>query len=108
IIIFRPLATEQIERIVDLQLARLDKLLADRKITLDVTPEAKRLLAEESYDPALGARPLKRSIQRLIQNPLAMAVLEGTFGDGDAIVVRPDGKGGLEFSNEPAKETVGA
>ena len=108
IIIFRPLGTEQIEKIVDLQLARLDKLLADRKITLEVTPEAKHLLAEEGYDPALGARPLKRSIQRLIQNPLAMAVLAGKFGDGDAIVARPDGKGGLEFSNEPARETVGA
>jgi ATP-dependent Clp protease ATP-binding subunit ClpB len=108
IIIFHPLGTEQIERIVDLQLARLEKLLADRKITLDVTPEAKRLLAEEGYDPAFGARPLKRSIQRLIQNPLAMAVLEGKFGDGDVIVVRPDGRGGLEFSNEPARETVGA
>jgi ATP-dependent Clp protease ATP-binding subunit ClpB len=66
------------------------------------------VLAEEGYDPSFGARPLKRSIQRLIQNPLALAVLEGRFGDGDAIVVRPDGKGGLEFSNEPAKETVGA
>jgi ATP-dependent Clp protease ATP-binding subunit ClpB len=108
IIIFHPLSTEQIEKIVDLQLKRLDKLLADRKITLEVTPEAKRLLAEEGYDPAFGARPLKRSIQRLIQNPLAMAVLEGKFGDGDVIVVRPDGKGGLEFSNEPARETVGA
>ncbi|MFI5230528.1 MAG: AAA family ATPase [Gemmatimonadales bacterium] len=108
IVVFRPLGTEQIARIVDLQLARLDKLLADRKITLEVTPEAKHLLAEEGYDPALGARPLKRSIQRLIQNPLAMAVLEGKFGDGDAIVVRPDGKGALEFSNEPARETVGA
>jgi ATP-dependent Clp protease ATP-binding subunit ClpB len=108
IIIFRPLGTEQIEKIVDLQLARLDRLLAERKITLEVTPEAKRLLAEEGYDPALGARPLKRSIQRLIQNPLAMAVLAGKFGDGDAIVARPDGKGGLEFSNEPARETVGA
>ena len=72
-----------------------------------MTPEAKRLLAEEGYDPAFGARPLKRSIQRLIQNPLAMAVLEGRFSDGDAIVVRPDGKGGLEFSNEPARETSG-
>jgi ATP-dependent Clp protease ATP-binding subunit ClpB len=108
IIIFHPLGTDQIEKIVDLQLARLDRLLADRKITLDVTPEAKRLLAEEGYDPAFGARPLKRSIQRLIQNPLALAVLEGKFADGDVIVVRPDGKGGLEFSNEPARETVGA
>jgi ATP-dependent Clp protease ATP-binding subunit ClpB len=108
IIIFHPLSTEQIEKIVDLQLKRLDRLLADRKITLEVTPDAKRLLAEEGYDPAFGARPLKRSIQRLIQNPLAMAVLEGKFGDGDVIVARPDGKGGLEFSNEPARETVGA
>jgi ATP-dependent Clp protease ATP-binding subunit ClpB len=108
IIIFRPLGTEQIERIVDLQLKRMEKLLADRKITLELTPEAKRLLAEEGYDPAFGARPLKRTIQRLIQNPLAMAVLEGRFSDGDALVARPDGHGGLEFSNEPARETVGA
>jgi ATP-dependent Clp protease ATP-binding subunit ClpB len=108
IIIFHPLGTDQIEKIVDLQLVRLDRLLADRKMSLDVTPEAKRLLAEEGYDPAFGARPLKRSIQRMIQNPLALAVLEGKFSDGDVIVVRPDGKGGLEFSNEPARETVGA
>jgi len=108
IIIFHPLGTDQIEKIVDLQLVRLDRLLADRKMSLEVTPDAKRLLAEEGYDPAFGARPLKRSIQRLIQNPLAMAVLEGKFSDGDVIVVRPDGKGGLEFSNEPARETVGA
>ena len=77
IIIFRPLGTEQIEQIVDLQLERLEKLLAERKITLELTPEAKRVLAEEGYDPAFGARPLKRAIQRLMQNPLAMAVLEG-------------------------------
>jgi ATP-dependent Clp protease ATP-binding subunit ClpB len=108
IIIFRPLGTEEIGRIVDIQLERLKKMLAERKITIEVTPEAKRLLAEEGYDPSFGARPLKRSIQRLIQNPLALAVLEGRFSDGDAIVVRPDGKGALEFSNEPAKETVGA
>jgi len=108
IIIFHPLGTEQIEKIVDLQLARLRKTLAERKITVDVTPEAKRVLAEEGYDPAFGARPLKRSIQRLIQNPLALAILEGRFTDGDAIVIRPDGKGALEFSNEPARETVGA
>src|SRR5262245_9207963 len=108
IIIFHPLGTDEIEKIVDLQLERLRKLLAERKITIDVTPEAKRVLAEEGYDPAFGARPLKRSIQRLIQNPLALAVLDGRFGEGDAIIVRPDGKGGLEFSNEPARETVGA
>jgi ATP-dependent Clp protease ATP-binding subunit ClpB len=108
IIIFRPLGMEQIEKIVDLQLDRVRKLLAERKMTLDVTPEAKRVLGEDGFDPAFGARPLKRSIQRLIQNPLAMAVLEGRFGEGDSIVVRPDGTGGLEFSNEPSKATVGA
>jgi len=108
VIIFRPLSTDDIERIVDIQLVRLRKLLEERKIGLEVTTEAKRLLAEEGYDPAFGARPLKRSIQRLIQNPLALAVLEGRFSDGDMIVVRPNGKGGLEFSNEPARETVGA
>jgi ATP-dependent Clp protease ATP-binding subunit ClpB len=108
IIIFRPLSTDDIEHIVDLQLNRLKKLLAERKISLDVTPEAKRVLAEEGYDPAFGARPLKRSIQRMIQNPLALAVLEGRFSEGDAIVVRPNGKGALEFASEPARETVGA
>ena len=107
IIIFHPLGTEQIEKIVDLQLARLEKLLADRKMTLEVTPEAKRVLAEEGYDPAFGARPLKRSIQRLIQNPLALAVLEGKFADGDTIVVRPNGKGGLEFANDGVREAAG-
>jgi ATP-dependent Clp protease ATP-binding subunit ClpB len=108
IIIFHPLAMDQIEHIVDLQLERLKTLLADRKITLELTPDAKRVLAEEGFDPAFGARPLKRSIQRMIQNPLAMLILEGKFGDGDAIVVKPDGKGGLAFSNEPERETVGA
>jgi ATP-dependent Clp protease ATP-binding subunit ClpB len=108
IIIFHPLSTEDIAQIVDLQLERLRRMLAERRMSIDVTPEAKRLLAEDGYDPAFGARPLKRSIQRLVQNPLALAVLEGKFGDGDAIVARPDGNGALEFSNEPAKETVGA
>ena len=82
--------------------------MAERKISLDVNPEAKRVLAEEGYDPAFGARPLKRSIQRMIQNPLALAVLEGRFSEGDAIVVRPNGKGALEFASQRARETVGA
>ncbi|HKN65019.1 MAG TPA: ATP-dependent chaperone ClpB, partial [Gemmatimonadaceae bacterium] len=97
IVVFRPLAQDQIEKIVDLQLKRLEKLLADRKITILVTPEAKKVLAEEGYDPAFGARPLKRSIQRLIQNPLAMAVLDGRFNDGDTIVVDVDGSGHLQM-----------
>ena len=97
VIIFRPLGQEQIEKIVDIQLKRLEKLLADRKITILVTPEAKHVLAEEGYDPAFGARPLKRSIQRLIQNPLAMAVLDGRFNDGDTVVVDVDGSGHLQM-----------
>jgi ATP-dependent Clp protease ATP-binding subunit ClpB len=97
VIIFRPLSTEDIEKIVDLQLQRLEKLLADRKITIELTPEAKRLIAEEGYDPAFGARPLKRAIQRLLQNPLALAVLEGRFLEGDHILVTVNGQGALEF-----------
>ena len=108
IIIFRPLAPEQIEKIVDLQLQRLRKLLADKKITLEVTPEAKQLIAEEGYDPAFGARPLKRAIQNLIQNPLAMAVLEGRFHDGDQVLVRPNGKGGLVLEKAGTAMPVGA
>jgi ATP-dependent Clp protease ATP-binding subunit ClpB len=76
----------------------LEKLLADRKLTLKLTPEAREVIATEGYDPAFGARPLKRAIQRLLQNPLAMAVLEGRFSDGDHIVVGVDQKGELTFT----------
>jgi ATP-dependent Clp protease ATP-binding subunit ClpB len=98
IVIFRPLGEAQIATIVDLQLIRMAKLLAEKKITLTVTDEAKQLLAMEGYDPAFGARPLKRAIQRLVQNPLAMALLEGKFKDGDAIVARAAG-GHLVFES---------
>jgi ATP-dependent Clp protease ATP-binding subunit ClpB len=85
-VIFRPLGREHISRIVELQLTRLRKLLAERKITIELSDTAKEFLAEEGYDPAFGARPLKRAIQRYIQNPLALAILDGKFGDGDHIV----------------------
>ncbi|MGI8400917.1 MAG: type VI secretion system ATPase TssH, partial [Gemmatimonadaceae bacterium] len=104
IIIFRPLGKPEIEHIIDLQLGKLEKLLADRKLTLALTPEAREVLATEGYDPAFGARPLKRAIQRLLQNPLALAVLEGKFGEGDHIVVDRDPKGELTFGK--AKETA--
>jgi ATP-dependent Clp protease ATP-binding subunit ClpB len=87
IIVFKPLGTEQLTTIVELQLRRLERMLAERKITLQVTDTAKQLIAEEGHDPAYGARPLKRAIQRLVQNPLAMHVLEGEFNDGDTVVV---------------------
>ncbi len=91
IVIFRPLGEAQIGHIVGLQLHRLDKLLADRKITLTLSDEAKALIATEGYEPAFGARPLKRAIQRLLQNPLALALLEGKFKDGDRIVAKVAG-----------------
>ncbi len=87
VIIFRPLSAEDIEHIVDLQLARVEKLLADRKLTLEVTPAAKQLIVSDGYDPVYGARPLKRAIQRLLQNPLALAVLEGKYQEGDRVRV---------------------
>ncbi len=99
IIVFHQLGEAEIEHIVELQLTRMDKLLGEKKLTLELTPEAKSLLAHDGYDPAYGARPLKRAIQRLVQNPLAMAVLEGKFKDGDKIkaVVR-----GAELAFEKA------
>jgi ATP-dependent Clp protease ATP-binding subunit ClpB len=87
VIIFRPLGQDEIARIVDLQIARVARLVADRKLSLEVTPAAKALIAAEGYDPVYGARPLKRAIQRLMQNPLALAVLEGKYGEGDLIKV---------------------
>jgi ATP-dependent Clp protease ATP-binding subunit ClpB len=88
IIVFRPLGREELRQIVDLQLERLKRLLQDRDIELIVTEEAEDLVAQEGYDPAFGARPLKRAIQRLIQNPLALQILDGEFHDGDTILVR--------------------
>jgi len=97
IIIFRPLGQEEIARIVDLQLTRFAKLLADKKLALDITPAARTLLAREGYDPAFGARPLKRTIQRLLQNPLALALLQGEYAEGDTVQVDAAGEG-LHFS----------
>jgi ATP-dependent Clp protease ATP-binding subunit ClpB len=97
ITVFQALGREHIRKIVDLQLAHLRKRLADRGITLEVTTAAKDALAKEGYDPAYGARPLKRLIQREAQNPLAVALLEGKFKDGDTVRVDVDRKGKLTF-----------
>src|SRR5919205_469691 len=85
IIVFRPLSRSQIGQIVEIQLGRLRKLLADRKLTLELTPAARAKLAEEGYDPVYGARPLKRVIQQRLQNPLALRLLQGDFHEGDTI-----------------------
>ncbi len=92
IVVFKALGREEIGRIVKIQAAYLMKRLADKRITLTLSPAAEELLAREGYDPVYGARPLKRTIQRLIQDPLALKLLEGEFKDGDAIVA--DAKGG--------------
>jgi ATP-dependent Clp protease ATP-binding subunit ClpB len=93
VIVFKPLTQEQLGSIVDIQLARLRKRLEERKVTLVVTDNAKRLLIERGWDPVYGARPLKRAIQRLVQDPLAMLLLEGKFADGDTVNVDAvDGK----------------
>jgi ATP-dependent Clp protease ATP-binding subunit ClpB len=93
VVVFHPLSEAHIVRIVDLQAAQLAGLVAARGMTLDLTPEARRLLAERGYDPVFGARPLKRVIQRLLQNPIAAAILEGRFAEGDTIVARREGDG---------------
>jgi ATP-dependent Clp protease ATP-binding subunit ClpB len=108
IVVFRPLGTEEIGRIIDLQLARLEKLLADRRLTIEITPAAKRVIATEGYDPAYGARPLKRALQRMVQNPLAMGVLDGRFKEGDHIVVDTGEGGALTFTVAPAPAPAAA
>jgi ATP-dependent Clp protease ATP-binding subunit ClpB len=87
IVVFDQLTREQLAEIVELQLVRLRKRLADRKIELELTPAAKELLAEVGWDPTFGARPLKRALQRLVENPLAIALLDGGFGEGDTILI---------------------
>jgi len=87
IVIFHPLDERHIEQIVDIQLGRLRKLLGDRKLTLELTEQAKRHLAQVGYDPAFGARPLKRAIQHELQDPLSLAILEGRYREGDTVRV---------------------
>ena len=91
IIVFNNLREEHLAKIVDLQLERVEALLADKRIGLVVTGEARALIVSQGYDRQFGARPMKRAIQRLIQDPLAMAVLEGRFGEGDTVRVERDG-----------------
>src|SRR6187551_203991 len=92
VVVFDALTREQLADIVDLQLGRLRDRLAERRLSLEVTDAAKEALAEEGWDPAYGARPLKRAIQRLVENPLALELLEGRFAEGD--VVRVDAADG--------------
>jgi ATP-dependent Clp protease ATP-binding subunit ClpB len=87
IVEFHALTRQQIDEIVDQQIARLRTRLAERGLGLDLTDEAREAIAEAGWDPAYGARPLKRAIQRLVENPLALRLLEGDFADGDRVRV---------------------
>jgi ATP-dependent Clp protease ATP-binding subunit ClpB len=89
-IVFHPLGKEQLTRIVDVQLAHLRKRLKQRGLSLVLSDAAKKLLADEGYDPTLGARPLKRVIQQRLENPLAQQILSGDFAEGDTIRVDAD------------------
>ena len=86
-IVFHPLGREHMMRILEIQVARLTRRLADRKIVVELTQAAKDQLVAEGYDPVYGARPLKRTLQRRVLDPLALRVLEGEFREGDHVVV---------------------
>ena len=110
IIIFSPLGKEQLVKIVDLRLEDVRRLLADRKISLELTDAARDLLFAEGYDPNFGARPLKRAIQKLIQDPLALKILDGEVLHGDHVAVDADTMSGkMKFTvSERVRETVKA
>jgi ATP-dependent Clp protease ATP-binding subunit ClpB len=104
IVLFRPLGKDQIEHIIELQMRNVVKLLSERKITLKLTSAAKTLLFREGFDPAYGARPMKRAIQRLIQDPLALKLLDGEVRSGDTVLVDADSRGDeMKFAREEAK-----
>jgi ATP-dependent Clp protease ATP-binding subunit ClpB len=100
IVIFHPLGDEQLTHIVDLRLKDLQNLLADRKITLELTEEARKAIFKAGYDRAYGARPLKRAIQRMVQDKLAVKILDGSVLHGDHVLVTASKSGTLEFKVE--------
>jgi ATP-dependent Clp protease ATP-binding subunit ClpB len=109
IILFHRLKRDQMSRIVEIQLRRLSRLLEDRKITLTLDPAAREWLADKGYDPAYGARPLKRAIQKAVQDPLAELILSGKIKDGEAVKVSvAPGKQSLAFNGEAAPERAAA
>jgi ATP-dependent Clp protease ATP-binding subunit ClpA len=107
IIVFHALTDADLAAIVDLLLADLSRRLASQDLTLELTPAARALIAREGHDPAFGARPLKRTIQRLVENPFARALLEGQFRPGDHVIADADVIGGtLVFSTDRASVAV--
>jgi ATP-dependent Clp protease ATP-binding subunit ClpB len=107
IVVFRPLTRADIGRIVEIQLERLRKLMAERQLTLELTEAARESVADAGYDPVYGARPLKRALQRMIQDPLATRVLKGEFAPGDHVMVDEGKDGNLVFTKgQPTQVTV--
>ncbi len=100
-VVFHQLGREQLRAIVDIQLARFAKRLRERELTLEVSDEAKDLLGNLGYDPTYGARPLKRVLQRTLENPLAEAILAGRFQPGDTVRVEPAGEGQFRLERKP-------
>ena len=105
IILFHRLKREHMGRIVEIQFSRLAKLLADRKITLALDDKAKEWLGQKGYDPAYGARPLKRVIQKYVQDPLAEMVLAGKIRDGETVKITAN-KDGLLFNGQAVKQAA--
>ena len=101
IIVFNPLTHEHLSKIIDIQLQRVSGLLANRGIRFEVTQTAKDVIVADGFDPNFGARPMKRSIQRLIQDPLALQLLEGKFVLGDTVVVDADAEKHITFTKAP-------
>jgi len=100
IIVFNTLSRENLARIIDIQLERVANLLRDRKLALEVTSAAKDKIIEEGYDPQFGARPMRRAIQRLVQDPLALKLLAGEFSEGETVVVDLSPMGVIEFGKK--------
>jgi ATP-dependent Clp protease ATP-binding subunit ClpB len=103
VIIFHALSIENIKEIVEIQLRNLRKRLAERKISLVLSDQAKEFLAKEGFDPVYGARPLKRAIQRFIQDPLALKILQGEFSEGDTVDADVTLKNEMIFTKPSAK-----
>jgi ATP-dependent Clp protease ATP-binding subunit ClpB len=97
IVVYKPLGREEVGMIVGIQLGRLQKLLAERQIAIELTDGAREAIADAGYDPAFGARPLKRALQRMVQDPLATRLLQGEFKAGDRIVVDEGTDGSITF-----------
>jgi ATP-dependent Clp protease ATP-binding subunit ClpB len=109
IVMFNPLGREQLEKIVDMQLASVSKRLADRQVQIELTPSARSLVLAEGYDPAYGARPLRRTVQRLVQDPLAREILEGRVLPGDVIRVDADAAAGrMKFERVEQQKSAAA